>query len=112
MGRNQGIQSKNKVRVDQRLGSGAKAINHAGVAQIGQRQGNHSTNRPATSYGGVDLFSAGPGFNKAKYGNEIAAQTVAAPGGSRNIHPAGSQCKTGDGGPALKSQDPMSAWKR
>jgi hypothetical protein len=67
-----GLGMNKNVRVGVRKGAGAKAINHAGAAQLGQRQGNHVTHQGATRYGGVDLYSDGPGYNKAQYGNEVA----------------------------------------
>ena len=89
--RNQGIQSRNVKRVDQRLGKGAKAINHAGVAEIGIRVGDHVTEQGSTGWGGVGVFSTGPGFNKAPYGNAVAASPQCGPGGSRSVSKPGSQ---------------------
>ena len=115
---NQGIQSKNKVRVPQRLGSGAKAINHAGASQIGAAQGNHFTTggengRMNSRYGGVDLYSTGPGYNKAKFGNELALNVgKGGPGTGRTVYASGSQCRTGDGGRPLNPQDPLAPWSR
>jgi hypothetical protein len=40
---NQGIQSKNKVRVGQRLGQPRERIRPTGTAQYGQAQGSHVT---------------------------------------------------------------------
>src|SRR5215472_5532723 len=99
-----GIRSRVNVSVGQRLGSGAKAINHAGVAQIGARQGNHFTQggadgRMESRYGGVDVYSTGPGYNKVKYGNATAAELSGANAGcgkGRTVYATGSQCKTGE----------------
>jgi hypothetical protein len=60
------------VRVGVRTGKGAKAINHAGAAQLGSRVGNHVTEQGSTSYGGVNLYSRGLGYNPSRYGNEVA----------------------------------------
>jgi hypothetical protein len=120
MGKSQGIQSKNNVRVGQRLGPGAQAINHAGVAQIGQRQGNHFTNggadgRMESRYGGVDIYSTGPGFNKAPLGNAKALDVGGGGCGTgRTIYPLGSQ---GTHGPVVRGNAPskgdvLGHWKR
>ena len=109
---------KNLVHPGVRTGSSSKAMNHAGVAQIGQRQGNHFTQggadgRMESRYGGVDIYSDGPGYNKAKYGNEVAKNVGAGgPGTGRTVYASGTQCRTGDGGPALKPQDPLAPWSR
>jgi hypothetical protein len=63
----------------------AKAIVPAGVAQLGQRQGNHITERGSTSYGGVDM-AGGKGYEPPK--GPAASSGV---GGGRDIHRAGSQ---------------------
>ena len=95
--RNQGIKSRNLVHPGVRTGSGAKAINHAGASQIGARQGNHFTNggadgRMDSRYGGVDLYSTGPGYNKAPYGNAKALDVGGGgPGTGRNVYARGTQ---------------------
>jgi len=115
-----GIKSRVNVSVGQRLGSGSKAINHAGVAQIGQRQGNHFTEpgrdgRMQSRYGGVDMYSAGPGFNKVKYGNEVAKNVGGGgPGTGRTIYASGSQCRTGaaDPGNTPQAKTLWPGWER
>jgi hypothetical protein len=67
-----GIGMNKNVRTNVRTGQGAKAIVPAGAAQLGLRQGNHPTNRDATRYGGVEIYSEGRGYNKVQYGNEVA----------------------------------------
>lgn len=72
-----GIASRNVVQKPVRTGRGASAIIPAGSAQLGARQGNHFTQggaggRKQSNYGGVDIYSTGPGYNKARYGNEVA----------------------------------------
>ena len=100
-----GIKSRVNVSVGQRLGSGAKAITPAGASQIGARQGNHFTNggadgRMNSRYGGVDLYSEGPGYNKAKYGNEIAKNVGGGgPGTGRTVYARGTQCVQGNVAP-------------
>jgi len=119
MAKNQGIQSRNVKRVDQRLGAGAKAIIPAGVAQIGQRQGNHFTEqgrdgRMHSSYGGIDMYSAGRGYNKTPYGNEVAQNTVCGVGGSRTVYSRGTQGVQGNpasGNPPSRG-DLFPGWER
>jgi hypothetical protein len=110
---------KNLVHPGQRHGSGSKAINHAGASQIGAAQGNHFTNggadgRMESRYGGVDVYSEGPGYNKAKYGNEVAKNVGAGgPGTGRNVMSCGSQGTHGGvAGNKLNPQDPLAPWSR
>jgi|SRR6516225_1136869 hypothetical protein len=104
---------KNLVHPKIRTGSGSKAVVPAGPAQLGQRQGNHPTNRPSTSYGGVPIYSTGPGFQPAPFGNTKALDVgKGGPGTGRTIYGSGSQCRTGDGGSPLRPQDPLAPWSR
>jgi hypothetical protein len=82
--------SKNVVHKPVRTGAGAKAAHLGGVSQLGNKVGDHITNKAGTGWRGDPLF-AGPGYNPSKYGNEIAAKTVCGPGGSRQISQSGSQ---------------------
>ena len=110
---NQGIKSKNVVRKPVRTGQQKKRTIPAGVAQLGQRVGNHITNRDATAYGGVDLF-AGTGF-KSELGNSVAARTKEGPGGSREVMPSGSQSMTGPvnrGEPMPKAKALFPGWEK
>jgi hypothetical protein len=68
-----GIKSKNVVRKPVRTGAGANRQLSAGVAQLGQRQGNHVTHQGATRYGGLEI-NAGPmgGVGAVPLGNEVA----------------------------------------
>jgi hypothetical protein len=52
-----GIKSRVNVKTKVRTGEGANAIIPAGTAQLGQRQGNHVTERNSTRYGGVQIYS-------------------------------------------------------
>jgi hypothetical protein len=63
----------------------------AGVAQLGQRQGNHVTEQGATSYGGLEINAGGRGFDPVPQGNDLAEQTQCGPGGSRKVMGSGSQ---------------------
>lgn len=64
-----------------------RAIVPAGVAQLGQRQGNHVTEQGSTRYGGVDM-AGGKGY-KAPSGPAASSGV----GGGRDIHRSGSQGK-------------------
>jgi hypothetical protein len=61
------------------------AIVPAVIAQIGQAQGNHVTNRGSTGYGGVDMM-AGKGYEPPKGPSQRSGI-----GGGRDIHHSGSQ---------------------
>lgn len=61
------------------------AIVPAGVAQLGQRQGNHSTNQGSTQYGGVDMYG-GKGYEPP-----IGPSVQSGVGGGRDCHRSGSQ---------------------
>jgi len=63
----------------------AKAIVPAGVAQLGQRQGNHITDKGSTQYGGVDM-AGGKGYEAPK-----GPAQQSGVGGGRDIHRCGSQ---------------------
>jgi hypothetical protein len=91
-----GIASRVNVEKPVRTGKGAKAIVPAGASQLGQRQGNHVTEQGATRYGGVNLYSRGPGYNPVKYGNEVALNVKGGGlGAGRTVMASGSQCMTG-----------------
>ena len=87
---------KSRVNVERRVRTGAprERIRHSGVAQIGQRVGDHVTNQGATGYGGINPFGAGQGY-PSKLGNEVAATTVCGVGGSRTIYKTGVQSQHG-----------------
>jgi hypothetical protein len=113
-----GIKSRNVVEKGVRTGRGAKAIVPAGAAQLGQRQGNHPTNRNATSYGGVEIYSEGRGYNKAQYGNEMALRcsgNKAGPGCDREVMRSGAQGTHGtpaSGNPLPRAAELWPGWKR
>lgn len=76
------IKSRNKVEVGYRHGQQKQRVRPSGVAQIGQRQGNHVTEQGATGYGGINPFGAGQGY-PSKLGNEVAQNVgEGGPGGS------------------------------
>lgn len=112
-----GIKSRVNVEKSVRTGSGARAIVPAGASQLGARQGNHITQGGSTSYGGVDLYSNGHGYNKSKYGNEMAlncAGPKAGPGCDREVMPSGGQGTHGavnKGNPMPKAKPLWEGWK-
>jgi hypothetical protein len=80
----QGISSKNVVHPSVRTGSGSKSTRPAGVAMFGQMQGSHVTSHRESDYRGEPLHND-RNFQPTKFGNEIAANTVCKPGGSREV---------------------------
>jgi hypothetical protein len=76
-----GIASNKRVEVGYRQGSQRRPANKTGVAQLGQRVGDHITEHGATGYGGVPVFDGGAGF-KSKLGNEWSSQVRQGPGKS------------------------------
>jgi hypothetical protein len=88
-----GIKSRVNVEPGYRHGQQKKRTIPAGVAQIGQRQGNHFTHGGSTDYSGVNLFG-GQGY-PSRLGNRVAVETNCGPGGSRTIYKTGTQGVTG-----------------
>jgi hypothetical protein len=84
-----GIQSRNIVSKPVRTGTPRQHVHPGGVAQIGQHVGNHATHKGRTDYRGEKLY-AGAGY-PSRLGNEVAANTVCGPGGSRTVMKTGSQ---------------------
>jgi hypothetical protein len=114
--KNQGIKSKNKREVGYRQGQQRQRKVPAGVAQLGQRQGNHITDSGSTRYGGVSI-NAGVGI-KSELGNakalELAGKGKAGPGAGREVMPSGSQCMTGPvnrGEPMPKAKALWPGWE-
>jgi hypothetical protein len=99
--------SKNVVRKPVKTGAGAKAAHLGGVSQLGNKVGDHITNKSGTGYRGDPLF-AGPGYNPSKYGNEVALNVGAGgPGKGRTVMPCGGQGQHGDvaGSPRPQGRD-------
>jgi hypothetical protein len=61
-----------------------------GVAQLGQHQGSHSTSSNDIGYRGERLVGPNNPIS-VKLGNEVAANTVCCPGGSRTVMRGGVQ---------------------
>ena len=110
-----GIASKQHVRKPVRTGAAREHIQKASVAQIGQRQGDHVTNRAgSTGYRGVSLI--GPKHPvSVPLGNEVALNVGGGgPGNCRTIYETGTQCQTG--APAKGNPPPagnaLAGWER
>jgi len=89
------LKSRNVRGIGYRQGQQKKRVIPAGIAQLGQKQGNHFTNgstgRKESSYGGVTSFG-GTGY-RSELGNEAAlncAGNKAKPGCDRTIYKSGS----------------------
>jgi hypothetical protein len=86
-----GIASRQHVEKPVKTGAGAKAAHLGGVSQLGNKIGNHITNKSATNFRGDPLF-AGPGYNPTKYGNAVALNVgKGGPGTGRTTYASGSQ---------------------
>jgi hypothetical protein len=91
------------VRKPVRTGAAARHYEKAGIAQLGQRQGDHATNRArSTGYSGENLIGPKHPISEP-LGNEVAEATKCCPGGSREVMKTGSQGMTG----APAKGDPM-----
>src|SRR5262245_9995942 len=93
-----GFGMNKNVEVGYRQGAQKKRVIPAGAAQLGQRQGNHSTEGGRIDYKGIGLF-AGQGY-VSELGNKLAQNVgKGGPGAGRNIYKTGSQCQTGAANP-------------
>jgi hypothetical protein len=90
MAKNQGIRSKNVTHRPVKTGSPRRHYEKAGVAQLGQMQGDHATNKGSTGYRGASLIGPKHPISEP-LGNEVAARTVCGAGGSREVMKTGSQ---------------------
>jgi hypothetical protein len=108
-----GIKSRVNVEKPVRTGKGARAIVPAGASQLGARQGNHITDGGSTPYGGVQLYSRGPGYNKSQYGNEVALNVKGGgPGvGYKQYGQSGSQGTYGKPEPGNKMPKAKPLWE-
>jgi hypothetical protein len=91
-----GARSKNVVQKPVRTGAERRHIQKAAVAQIGQRQGDHVTNRAgSTGYRGESLIGPKSPIS-VPLGNEVALNVRGGgPGTGRTIYKTGTQCMTG-----------------
>src|SRR5262249_8880869 len=94
-----GPNSKNVVRPNVRTGTGSRSTRPAGVAQIGQSQGDHVTTHggSATSYKGERLHNPERNFQPVKFGNEVALNVgKGGCGTGRTIYRTGTQSQHGN----------------
>jgi hypothetical protein len=105
-----GINSRVNVQPRVRTGSGAKGVSPGWVGQQGQAQGDHITNRAAsTNYRGEPRLS-GQNFQPVKFGNEVALNVGrGGPGSGRKLYgqggTQGQHGTTSPGNPPSKSTD-------
>jgi hypothetical protein len=108
-----GIASRQHVKTPVRTGSGSKSTNPGAVAQLGQSQGNHITNKSETNYRG-EIFHKPPNFQPVKFGNEVALNVgKGGCGTGRETMPRGSQGQHGapaPGNPPAKNVDILSGY--
>jgi hypothetical protein len=85
------------VRPGVRTGAAREHIHPGGVAQLGQKVGDHTRNG-STGYRGEPLDGPKQPIS-VKLGNEVAKATVAGPGGSRTVMRTGAQGLHGSADP-------------
>jgi hypothetical protein len=99
--------SRQHVQTSVRPGAPRERVRHAGVAQIGQAQGNHVTEQGATAYVGVKSFGAGQG-TPSELGNARALNVgKGGPGTGRTVYAAGSQQGLQSAKPLPKGRDTL-----
>ena len=72
VGRGGGLGMNKIVHPPIQTGAGSKSTRPAGVAQLGQSQGNHITNKGETPYRGERFHNPERNFQPVKHGNELA----------------------------------------
>jgi hypothetical protein len=106
-----GPKSRNVVEPRMRTGSGSRNARPAGVAQLGQAQGDHITNRPgSTGYRGEKLHGpAERNFQPVPFGNSVALNVgQGAPGAGRTLYgKSGSQGQHGAPNPGSPRPSPQ-----
>jgi hypothetical protein len=94
-----GYGSRQHVQVPVRTGTGSRSTRPAGVAQVGQSQGDHITNKDSTGYRGERLHND-RNFRPVKFGNEVALNVGGGGCGTgRTIYKTGSQGTQGSVNP-------------
>src|SRR5215472_1093269 len=95
-----GYGSRPHVEKSVKTGTGSRGTHPGGVAQLGQHVGDKAThgNSKGTGYRGEPLHN-NKSFQPTPFGNEIAANTVCGPGGSREVMRSGGQGLHGDVNP-------------
>lgn len=89
----QGLKSNKLVNKGQRLGTTTKGVNPRSVSQVGSAMGNHISEKGRTVNKAQEPLYARPAPTNAgqRLGNDVAQATKPGPGGSRIVHPTGSQ---------------------
>jgi hypothetical protein len=109
-----GIASKQHVRKPVKTGAPRERVIPTGVAQLGQKQGNHAMGRGTRlDYSGVEMFG-GTGL-KSDLGNELSAKIECGPGGGRKVYACGSQGvqgKPSPGSPMPKARALFEGWEK
>ncbi len=105
-----GIRSKNVTRKPMRQGSPREGVHIGGASQIGAKVGDHTTeHRQSSGYRGESLIT-GQGF-PSRLGNQIAEETKAGPGGSRDIYKSGFQQTHGPTNPGQPMKPSKPLWE-
>ena len=92
-----GIASNKITERPVRTGTGSRNARPSGTAQIGIMWGDKATHGEPSGYTGEKLHGpASRNFQPTPFGNEIAANTVCGPGGSREVMRSGGQGTHGD----------------
>jgi hypothetical protein len=100
-----GIASKQNVEVRVRTGSGSHSSNPGYIAQLGNKVGNHTTDRGTTPYTGEIFHNADKNYQPTPFGNEVALNVRGGgPGAGRKIYASGSQGTQGQ--PARGNPEP------
>jgi hypothetical protein len=95
-----------------RTGAGSYATSPGYVGQLGNKQGSPVTRGQDSNYRG-EPFHSGRSFQPAPFGNEVAANTVCGPGGSREVMRSGGQGMHGGvnrGNPQPRQSDILSGY--
>jgi hypothetical protein len=111
-----GIKSRVNVERPVRTGAARRGPHVAGLAQLGQKQGSHATNRGNTGYGGEKFWGPKQGIS-VPLGNSVALNVGGGgPGKGRTLHgQAGSQGCHGapaPGNPMPKAKALWPGWNK
>jgi hypothetical protein len=91
-----GITSNKLVHKPVRTGAERRHVHPGGVGQLGQRQGDHTTDGKATGYRGQPLFGPNKPIS-VPLGNELATNVgKGGPGTGRKIYACGTQGTQGE----------------
>jgi hypothetical protein len=108
-----GYHSRPHVEKPIKTGTGSRSARPAGVAQIGQSQGDHITNKSDTGYRGEKLHNDRT-FQPVPFGNQVALNVKGGgPGTGREVMASGSQGCHGtpaQGNPPAQGKDILGAF--